>query len=143
MRSALEARVASTTGELPQVRTWNPETVYYRGQLVVCDGALYQTKQDTATSPGSADWMLVARGGRDGASVAPRGEWDKRDAYGPLDIVTYRDCSYIAVRATPGRPADDGGGWMMLAGRGPQGERGASEPRGAMGDKGDTVRPYS
>jgi hypothetical protein len=32
---------------------------------------------------------------------------------------------------------------MMLAGRGPQGERGASGPRGAMGDKGDTVRPYS
>jgi hypothetical protein len=126
----LEERMQSTAGELPQVRNWKPETVYYRGQLVASDGALYQTKQDTATMPGSADWTLVTRAGRDGASVTPKGGFDPTDAYGPLDVVMYKDASYIAVRADPGRPADSDG-WMMLAARGPEGKQGKPGPMGS------------
>jgi hypothetical protein len=49
-------------------------------------------------------------------------------------------CSYIAVGHNPGRPADDGGGWMMLAGRGPQGKTGK---QGLMGPKGNKGEPGS
>ena len=50
------------------------------------------------------------------------------DSYGPLDIVTRNGCSYIAVRADPGFPADDGGGWMPLASRGAKGEKVGLQP---------------
>jgi hypothetical protein len=139
---ALTSRLASTSGELPQVKNWAPQMVCYRGQLFACDGALWQARKDTATAPthGAADWTLVARSGRDGkdgASVSVRGEWTPKDSYGPLDIVTRGGCSYIAVRQNPGRPADDGGGWMMLAGKGPQGQTGKAGPMGPKGDKGE------
>jgi hypothetical protein len=82
--AALEERLRLTTGELPQVRNWKPETVYYSGELVACDGASWQARKDSATAPGSTDWTLIARAGRvgrHGASVTPRGEWDEHDAY--------------------------------------------------------------
>jgi hypothetical protein len=38
----LEQRLRDTAGEAPQVRTWSPSTVFYRGQYVTYAGALYQ-----------------------------------------------------------------------------------------------------
>ena len=104
-------------------------------------GACWQALTDTAQRPGCEDWVLIARAGRDGASMTPRGEFDPGDSYGLLDIVTRNGCSYIAVRADPDVPADDGSGWMLLASRGEKGAQGKAGPRGAKGDKGDTVRP--
>jgi hypothetical protein len=69
-----------------------------------------------------------------------RGEWGEGDAYARLDIVVYKDASHIAVRDNPGRPADDGGGWMMLAGRGSKGEAG---PRGHKGAPGKAEPPVT
>ena len=89
-------------------------------------GACWQALTDTAQRPGSEDWVLIARAGRDGASMTPRGEFDPGDSYGLLDIVTRDGCSYIAVRTDPDVPADDGSGWMLLASRGEKGAQGAT-----------------
>ena len=139
--SAMAERLAAASGELPQVRNWRPETVAYKGQLFAFDGSVYQARRDCASRPGSRDdWTLVAKSGvdgRDGASATPRGEWTATDSYGPLDIVCRDGCSYIAVRQNPGRPADDGGGWMMLAGKGSQGRTGKIGPMGPQGKTGE------
>jgi hypothetical protein len=137
----LRGRIETFSGKLPIARAWTAETIAYEGSFVVHDGACWQARRDTARCPGPGeDWVLVARAGRDGASASPRGEWDAHDAYSVLDIVTYRDCSYIATRADPGRPSAEGAGWQMLAGRGPQGNQGQ---RGHRGDKGSPARATS
>jgi hypothetical protein len=62
--AAMAERLASTSGELPQVKNWMPQMICYRGQLFACDGALWQARKDTATAPApdAADWTLIARG---------------------------------------------------------------------------------
>jgi hypothetical protein len=77
----LEKRLATmaTAAELPQIRSWEPETVTYRGALVTHDGGLWQATRDCATPPGSPDRRMVSRAGRDGVdgrSVTMRGLYE-------------------------------------------------------------------
>jgi hypothetical protein len=143
----LEARLKTAAGQLPPIKGWREGMVVYAGEVATSDGNLYQARVDTGSRPGSDPeaWVCVAcagQNGKDGASVSVRGEWTAKDAYGLLDIVTRNGCSYIAIRPNPGRPADDGGGWMMLAGRGPQGETGKQGLMGPKGDKGEPAATF-
>jgi hypothetical protein len=138
----------TTPGELPQVRNWRSEPVFYRGQLAACGGATFQARKDTGSAPalGSPDWALIScagKDGRDGASVTPRGEWSECDSFGVNDIVSIGGGSFIAARNDPGRPGDGNGGWQPLALRGPQGKQGRMGPQGAKGEPGETVRLHS
>jgi hypothetical protein len=138
----VKARMETAAGKLPIARAWEPEMVAYAGSFVVHGGSCWQATRDTARQPGDGeDWACVAKGGRagrDGASVTVRGEFDPNDSYGALDIVVYKDASYIAVRTDPGRPADDVSGWMMLAGAARKATQG---PRGHRGAKGEAEDP--
>jgi hypothetical protein len=136
--AALEGRLRSSAGELPEVRNWKPETVYYRGELVACDGALYQTKQDTPTVPGGPDWTLIAKAGRDGRdneSLTLRGAYDVNGKYARLDVIEFQGDVFLATCDSAGLcPGPD---WLKLSGaRGEKGERGAAGLRGHKGDRG-------
>jgi hypothetical protein len=101
--------------------------VVYEGELASFGGQLYQARVDTGLQ------TLVARAGRDAAQVAPRGEWSASVSYDLLDLVTYREGSYLATRDNPGRPGDGEGGWQVIAAKGARGEPGPRGPRGAHG----------
>jgi hypothetical protein len=145
--ATLEKRLNETTGELPQIRTWEPGTVHYRGSLVTQDGELWQAKRDCATRPDDGDdWAKVARAGRDGqdgASITMRGLYHPRRAYNRLDVVLWAGEPLLAKHDSPGAPP--GEGWLKLAQRGKRGEKGARGaagprgPRGAKGDEGDVT----
>jgi putative ABC transport system substrate-binding protein len=50
--TALELRLKSVSGRLPPVKIWRPETVVYDGEIASYQGSLYQTRKDTAQTPG-------------------------------------------------------------------------------------------
>jgi hypothetical protein len=100
----LERRLLSSTGKIPQVKAWSQEAVAYEGELFGHQGSLWQARRTTGQPPGGPHWVMITRCGRDGRDVSARGEWLKSDAYGPLDTVAYRGCSYICARANPGVP---------------------------------------
>jgi hypothetical protein len=60
--------------KLPLVKLWMPETVYYEGDVVTCDGATFQARRDTGQPPSHADWLCGADivGVEDRAHVAQR-----------------------------------------------------------------------
>jgi hypothetical protein len=138
----LEQRLRDTAGEAPQVRTWSPSTVFYRGQYVTHAGALYQARRDVASTPmsGSDDWLCVARAGRDGKdgrSIVFRGAYDMRDLYSALDVVAYEGQSFVPVRDNPAGIPGDSADWLVIAARGVKGERGEPGKVGQRGHKGD------
>jgi hypothetical protein len=90
--AALEQRLKAVPGRLPPVKSWKPETVFYAGDVVTCDGSLFQASRDTGQSVTHSDWICLARGGRDGHDgLTPhvRGAYDAHKAYARLDIVEY------------------------------------------------------
>jgi hypothetical protein len=130
------AKLQERLARLPRVEEFQPETVYYTGDVVVCDGATYQAKKDTGQKPGHSDWILLARGGRDAIPPCILGAFDAQMAYVRLDVVEYDGNSYVAVRdLDPGTiPGEDG--WQLLARRGQRGPVGERGERGRKGEKG-------
>jgi hypothetical protein len=138
--TALEERLKSTPGKLPVARSWKPETVVYQAEFVSHDGALWQAKKDTATTPGGDDWVCVACAGRDGTDgLSPNvcGTFDARKTYQELDIVALDGGMFIAKYDNPG--ACPGNGWQLAAKQGRTGKPGARGPRGDEGDKAEPV----
>ncbi|HMF27793.1 MAG TPA: hypothetical protein VKE42_03420 [Candidatus Cybelea sp.] len=127
---------------LPLVKTWTPDAVHYTGDVVVCDGSVYQARRDTGTAP-AADhphWICIARAGHDGCDgLSPNvcGAFDPGKKYFRLDIVEFHGASYIARCDDPGAcPGDDDTGWQLLSRAGPRGDTGPVGPRGRKGETG-------
>src|SRR5262245_50013214 len=86
--AAVEERLKAAPGKLPVSKIWHQESVTYEGEVVSHDGSLYQARKDTAQMPGGADWVCVARAGRDGSDgQTPKvcGPYDVRKSYARLD----------------------------------------------------------
>jgi hypothetical protein len=67
------------SGKLPIVKRFEPGRVQYEGDCVTCDGGLYQATRDTGHGVQHADWICLAkagRDGRDGATPTVRGTYD-------------------------------------------------------------------
>jgi hypothetical protein len=137
---ALEERLKSTPGKLPVARSWKPETVVYQSEFVSCEGALWQAKKDTATKPGSADWICVARAGQDAITPAVRGTYDVHEKYQQLDMVAMDGGTFIARKDNPG-PCPVSGDWQLLCRQGRTGKPGARGPAGSPGSKGEKGDP--
>jgi hypothetical protein len=89
-------------GELPVVKLWAPETVYYEGDVVTFDGGTFQARRDTGQAPTHSDWICLARAGRDGQSVKVRGTFNEAAAYHRNDVVACNGGSFIALKDAPG-----------------------------------------
>jgi hypothetical protein len=130
-------------GKLPLVKFWQPETVFYEGEVVVHRGGTFQARRDTGQPPSHADWICLASAGRDGNSVMVRGTFDETAEYRRLEVVALNGGSFIALKDAPG-PCP-GPGWQLLASRGKRGvagekgERGERGPLGNPGLKGVTI----
>jgi hypothetical protein len=131
---ALEQRLKAVPGELPVAKTWRPETVVYQAEFVSHEGALWQAKKDTAQAPGGADWVCVARAGRDAVTPNIRGAFSVDEDYKVLDIVALDGASFIAKNDNPGICPGDG--WQLLSRQGRPGREGERGPAGPKGDKG-------
>jgi len=128
----------SVPGKLPVAKLWQPDSVTYEAQVVCHDGALWQACKDTAQTPGSSDWVCVARAGRDALTPKIRGAYDAHKTYAHLDIIEYDGAGYLArLRGVPGIPGD---GWQLMSRsgrRGPAGERGPQGRKGERGARGE------
>jgi hypothetical protein len=130
--AALEQRLLERPGKLPVAKTWKPETVFYANEVVTHDGALWQARKDTATRPGGADWVCVARAGRDAITPNVCGTFSADETYRQLDIVMHDGAAWIARCDDPGICPGDG--WQLMS---KQGRRGRPGDRGPPGDRGD------
>jgi hypothetical protein len=133
-------------GRLPIAKTWNPDEVCYRGDVVVAPNGVFQALKDTGKPPAAdhPDWILLARAGRDGRA-APMlnfcGSYLVGEKYQRFDVVRYDVGAFVAVRDNPGIPGD-GDGWALLTlhgGRGPEGETGPRGRKGERGPRGETL----
>jgi hypothetical protein len=77
---------------------------------------------------------MVARAGRDGASLTLRGPYDVNAKYTKFDIVTFGGEPFFALRDAPG--LCPGEGWQRLSPRGEKGAKGERGPRGSKDEKG-------
>jgi len=122
---------------LPIAKTWDPDEVCYRGDVVVCDGAVFQALKDTGKTPMAdhPDWILLARAGRDGRTPNFRGGFHAHKKYRRLDAVEFDGSSFVALRDEPGILGGDG--WQLLSRAGSRGATGDAGPRGRTGVKGE------
>lgn len=124
-------------GKLGAVRAWT-DGVHYEADVVTHAGATWQAQRDTGRAPSadSADWLMLAAPGVDGAPGAGfrvRGTWSAdADDYLAHDIAMLGGSSFVALRDAPGECP--GPGWQLWASRG-----GKGEPSKERGLKGDTV----
>ena len=121
-------------GELPVARDWVPDLVHYAGAVVAHVSGTYQAKRDTGQAPGHADWICLARPGRDAAMPQVRGTWNDGETYAALDIVALGGSSFIARRDRPG--SCPGEGWQLIASAGKSGIKGPPGERGEQGLRG-------
>jgi hypothetical protein len=128
------AKLQERLARLPRVEEFQPETVYYAGDCVTCNGATWQARKDTGQRPGHHDWILVAAAGVDGRSPKFRGTFDAYEKYKQFDVTEFDGSSFIAVRDDPGIPGDPG--WMIVSRRGGRGPAGEVGPRGRTGKQG-------
>jgi hypothetical protein len=139
--AGLEARLKGSAGKLPVAKAWSDGSVTYEGEIVTYGGAAWQAVRDTAQAPGGADWLALAKGGRDGAngrSIVFRGAYDMRESYTATDMVAHEGQSFMAARDNPTGLPGDSADWLLIAARGVKGERGLRGSRGDKGDKGET-----
>jgi chitodextrinase len=126
--------VVGPPGKLPAVKRWQPETVFYQGDVVASDGGMFQAARDTGQPPHHSDWICLARGGRDAKNFTVRGIYRSGERYQVLDIVSKNGGSFIARRDDPGECPGDG--WTNLTLPGKRGAEGAVGPKGDKGDQG-------
>src|SRR5215472_10433478 len=96
--AAVEERLKAVPGKLPVSKIWRPESVTYEGEVVSYDGSLYQARKDTAQLPDGADWICVARAGRDGCDGrTPNiyGTFNAHETYARFDVVECDGASFI------------------------------------------------
>jgi len=122
---------------LPVVKAWDADGISYCGDVVTHDGSVWQACKDTGKEPGHADWILLARAGRDGCDgFVPIvcGTFDAYKTYGRLDIVECHGASYVARCNDPG--VCPGDGWQIVSRPGLRGPTGETGPRGGKGERG-------
>ena len=125
-------------GKLPIVKEWT-ERVHYEGDVVVHRGALWQADCDTGRAPGGRDWTCLARAGRDGAAINPRGLHQADGDYARLDLVMLNGSSFLALKDHPGTcPGED---WQLLCGVGRAGKPGRDGESGRAGPAGPKGEP--
>jgi integrin beta 3 len=121
--------------------------VHYERQVVAHDGSTYCAKRDTAATPPSDDWVLLARCGAAGPPGldAPIGEvcglYQPTRVYRKFDLVSMNGSEWRAKREDPGPLPGDG--WALsgqVGGRGKPGERGE---RGPAGPPGPTIADWA
>jgi hypothetical protein len=136
-----ERGIDGIPGKLPRVKAWQPDIVFYDGNVVCHERATYQALKDTSQRPGaSEDWICIAAGGLDAETPQVRGTYDSAMKYRGLDIVVSNGGSFIARHDNPG--SCPGEGWQMIARqgqRGVAGEKGERGERGAQGEPGKAV----
>lgn len=132
-------------GKLAIVKSYEEGAVYYQGDCVTHDGSTYQALRDTGRNVTHADWICLARAGRngsDGLTPNVRETYDVNERYSRLDIVALDGATFIARRDNPGIcPGDD---WQLMSKQGKPGRRGedgARGLRGEVGPKGDPGEP--
>jgi hypothetical protein len=140
--AALEERVRSVPGKLPPAKDWCAESVIYQGEFVCYQGSTFQAIRDTATTPtlGSANWVCVARAGRDAITPKVRGTFSIKETYKQLDIVIFDGAAWIASCDNPASTIP-GDGWQLFSKQGKTGQRGMMGERGPKGDKGEKGDP--
>ena len=122
-------------GVLPVARDWAPGIVHYAGAVVAHAGGTFQATRDTGQAPGHADWVCLARPGRDAAMPRVRGTFAEGETYAALDIVALGGSSFIARQDAPGSCPGDG--WQLMAKPGKRGEPGPKGDDGAPGARGE------
>jgi hypothetical protein len=118
-------------GKMSPVKTWQADTVFYKGEIATHRGATYQAQCDTAKAPWTEDWALLAAAGAPGKSPVMRGTYNPAAEYSQLDCVALNGSTFIALRDAAG--ACPGAHWQLVAScgkRGPKGERGERGERG-------------
>ena len=127
-------------GKMPIVKLWQPDVVFYAGDVAAYDGATFQALKDTGRSPHSEDWSCLATAGRDGTdgtdgrSLRVRDTYKAGETYAALDVVALNGSSFVARRDNPGDCPGDG--WQALSLPGKPGKRGEPGERGPQGDRG-------
>jgi hypothetical protein len=119
------------------VKAWVPDVVHYVGDVVTHLGALWQVQRDTGQAPPHADFLCLARAGRDGEdgrTPQVRGLWQADGVYQALDLVSLNGSSFIAKHDKPG--ICPGEGWQLIVSQGKQGKPGEQGPQGLPGEKG-------
>lgn len=113
---------------------YDEEETYQRNDIVQAGGSTWialdeSTGEAPPTLPDAENdyWKLFARSGT--AGVVPRGEYDDEVEYSANDIVLYQGSTWIALQTTEGNepptlPTTTNSNWMLLAGRGADGEDG-------------------
>ena len=92
-----------TDAKLPRVKIWREDTVYYEGDCVAFNGALFQAQCDTGKSPFfTKHWMCLATAGADGKPIRHRGEFAADVEYREHDAVLVGGSSFVALRDSPG-----------------------------------------
>ena len=130
-------------GKLPIAKTFEPGRVYYEGDVATRDGSTYQALRDTGHGVSHADWICLARAGRDGrdgATPEVRGTYDAHANYKKLDIVASDGAAFVARRDNPGI-IGLGDGWQLMSRQGRPGRKGETGERGPRGEKGDQGPP--
>ena len=129
-------------GRLPPVKRYEPDRVYYAGEVVTFDGCCFQAVKDTGRAPDQFhgdDWICLAAAGhpgRDARTPKPRGTFEAGTIYQALDIVALNGGSFIALCDAPG-PCP-GADWQLLT---RQGARGIAGQRGERGEPGADGQP--
>src|SRR5262249_54004367 len=131
-------------GKMSPVKTWQPDTVFYKGEIATHRGATYQAQCDTAKAPWTEDWALLAAAGAPGKNPVMRGTYNPAAEYSQLDCVALNGSTFIALRDAAG--ACPGAHWQLVAScgkRGPKGELSADTRRRASCLGKSTAAPTS
>ena len=132
------AGIAGPPGRLPIVKVWS-DGVCYQGDVVTCDGAVWQARCDTGRPPPHGDWCCIAARGKDAAMPMIVGTWRENEAYSFMNIVALGGSSFAARSDNPG-PCP-GEGWQLIASAGRQGKPGPQGERGLPGSGGERGLP--
>jgi len=129
--------------KMSPVKTWQPDTVFYKGEIATHRGATYQAQCDTAKAPWTEDWALLAAAGAPGKNPVMRGTYNPAAEYSQLDCVALNGSTFIALRDAAG--ACPGAHWQLVAScgkRGPPGARGIMGLRGERGEAAPAIRSW-
>jgi hypothetical protein len=130
-----ERGIMGEPGRFPTVKAWQPDEVYYAGDVIAHRGATWQATQDTGREPGNGPWLCLAVAGKDAPVLNFRGAYRTGEDYAPHDVVMVGGSSFVAICAHPGDCPGDG--WVLFAGVGKKGRPGQPGARGEHGPAGE------
>jgi hypothetical protein len=114
--AGLEARLKGAAGKLPVAKAWSDGSVTYEGEIVTYAAQRGRRSETRRRLPGGADWLSLAKGGRDGAngrSIVFRGAYDMRESYAAMDMVAHEGQSFTAAGDNPTGLPGDSADWLL------------------------------